>query len=121
MPCRHKLMRLPPHAALWPLLPTSSRRADWEHELIPASAYVDACQARQDADRQEKSAALAREQARLAEIAAAQERTGRLQLRARRTLAAMAALIAAGLGLAIWQYQANAARRVQLEGDAQII
>jgi len=76
VPCRHKLMRLPPHAALWPLLPTSSRRADWEHELIPASAYVDACQAREDADRQEKSAALAREQARLAEIAAPRSAQG---------------------------------------------
>src|SRR5262249_50656144 len=60
-------------------------------------------------------AALVREKERLAEIAAAQERTGRLQLRARRTLVAMAALIVVGLGLAFWQYRASAARQVQLD------
>src|SRR5262249_17420090 len=70
-----------------------ARGADWEREIAPARAYLTACQAREAAEREEKEAALAREQARLAEIAAAQTRTAHLQRRARWTLAAMAVVV----------------------------
>jgi hypothetical protein len=57
----------------------ASRGADWAREIAPARAYLAACAEREIAEREEKEAALAREQNRLAEIAAAQARTARLQ------------------------------------------
>ena len=93
----------------------AARGADWEREIAPARAYLAACQAREAAEREEKEAALAREQARLAEIAAAQTRTAHLQRRARWTLAAIAVLVALGLGTGVWQYRINLARQTQLD------
>jgi hypothetical protein len=91
------------------------RGPDWEREIAPARAYMAACQAREAAEREEKEAALAREQARLAEIAAAQTRTAHLQRRARWALAAIAVVVALGLGAGVWQYRINLARQVQLD------
>ena len=93
----------------------AARGPDWEREIAPARAYLAACQAREAAEREEKEAALAREQARLAEIAAAQARTAQLQRRARWTLAAMAAVVVLGLGAGVWQYRINLARQAQLD------
>jgi WD40 repeat protein len=44
-----------------------SRGLDWQRELAPASAYFIACQAQEEADREQKEAVLAREQAIIAE------------------------------------------------------
>jgi WD40 repeat protein len=93
----------------------AARGADWEREIAPARAYLVACQAREAAEREEKEAALAREQARLAEIAAAQTRTAHLQRRARWTLAAMAVAVVLGLGAGVWQYWINLTRQAQLD------
>src|SRR5215468_629337 len=93
----------------------AARGPDWEREIAPARAYLAACQAREAAEREEKEAALAREQARLAEIAAAQTRTAHLQRRARWTLAAMAVVVVLGLGTGVWQYRTNLARQAQLD------
>src|SRR5262249_2155344 len=51
----------------------SSRGPDWEHPIAPARPYLAACQAREIAERDEREAALTRERARLAEVAATQE------------------------------------------------
>src|SRR5262245_44115447 len=93
----------------------AARGPNWEREIAPARAYLAACLAREAAEREEKEAALAREQARLAEIAAAQTRTAHLQRRARWTLAAMAVLVVLGLGGGVWQYRTNLARQAQLD------
>jgi WD40 repeat protein len=93
----------------------AARGGDWEREIAPARAYLAACQAREAAEREEKEAALAREQARLAEIAAAQTRTAHLQRRARWTLAAMAVVVVLGLGAGVWQYRINLTRQAQLD------
>jgi len=65
--------------------------------------YLAACRAHEEADRQAAEEALVREQRRLAEIAAAQARTTRLQRRTRWTLAVTAVAVGFGLGLGIWQ------------------
>src|SRR5262249_7697776 len=96
-------------------LALAARGADWDREIAPARAYLAACQAREAAEREEKEAALAREQTRLAEIAEAQTRTAHLQRRAHWTLAAMAVVVALGLGAGVWQYRINLARQVQLD------
>jgi WD40 repeat protein len=96
-------------------LTLAARGGDWEREIAPARAYLAACQAREAAEREEKEAALAREQARLAEIAAAQTRTAHLQRRAHWTLAAMALVVALGLGAGLWQYRINLTRQAQLD------
>ena len=70
-------------------------------------AYLAQCRAREAAIRAEKEEALKREQDRLAEIAAAQARTARLQRRARWTLAVFAAFVVAGMGLVYWQHATN--------------
>ena len=93
----------------------AARGADWEREIAPARAYLAACLAREAAEREEKEAALAREQARLAEIATAQTRTAHLQRRAHWTLAAMALVVALGLGAGLWQYRINLTRQAQLD------
>ncbi len=96
-------------------------------------AYLDACRAREDIQRKEKEQALAHEQARLAEIEAAQRniaraqervaaeqaRTARLQRHARIMLAVIAAAVIAGIGLGIVQHQTNVAQKRDL--DAQQI
>src|SRR5262249_56788173 len=89
----------------------AARGGDWEREIAAARAYLAACQAREAAEREEKEAALAREQARLAEIAAAQTRTAHLQRRAPWTPAAVAVLVGLGLRTRVWQYPANLARQ----------
>jgi WD40 repeat protein len=96
-------------------LALAARGLDWEREIAPARAYLAACQAREAAEREEKEAALAREQARLGEIAAAQTRTAHLQRRAHWTLAAMAVVVALGLGAGLWQYRINLTRQAQLD------
>ena len=50
----------------------ASRGPDWAREIAPAGAYLAACAQREVDEREEKEAALAREQKRLAQIAAAQ-------------------------------------------------
>jgi WD40 repeat protein len=77
--------------------------------------YIAACRAREAAERRAKEEALAREQARLAEIAVAQTRTARLQRTARWMLAAMALVVVAGLALGWWQRQVNLAQELELE------
>ena len=59
-----------------------SHGEDWEREMAPASAYLAACQDRQTEELAEKEEAISREQARLADIAAAQAHTKRVQYKA---------------------------------------
>lgn len=109
----HRASRLSDAQAL------KSRGYDWEREIAPASDYLVACQAREDAERQEKGAALEREQARLAEIAAAQAQTTRLQQRARWSLAVFAALVLAGIALVYRQHAANLDLSASLKTNRQ--
>jgi hypothetical protein len=71
----------------------ASRGTDWAREVAPAQAYLAACAQREIAEREEKEAVLAREQERLAEIAAGQARTARLQRITRWAFAAVAGVI----------------------------
>ena len=101
-------------------LPT--RGEDWARHVAPAAGYLAACAEREAAERAEKEAALAREQARLSEIAAAQARTAHLQRRGRWTLAGLAAIVALGLGVGMWQYRTNLERQAQLDqGQATLL
>ncbi len=75
--------------------------------------------ARDDTERADKEVALAREQARLAEIAAAQERTTRLQRRTRWALSGIAVAVAAGLALGWWQI--NLGQRALAEGQVSLL
>jgi hypothetical protein len=116
-----------------------SRGPDWEVEIVPAAAYLAACQAREDAERKEREAALAHEETRLAEIAAAQDERQRAieereaavkreaeaqmaRARARRIIAwgsaAAVALVVLGIfGFAVEQ-QRNSERQVALTAEA---
>jgi WD40 repeat protein len=80
----------------------ASRGADWAREIVPAQAYLTACTQREITEREEKEAALAREQERLAEIAAGQARTARLQRITRWAFAAVGAVILIAGGLVGW-------------------
>jgi WD40 repeat protein len=70
-------------------------------------AYIEASIALREVEKRREEEALAREHARLTEISAAQARTARLQRIAERTLAAVAAAVALGIGLVGWQYKTN--------------
>jgi WD40 repeat protein len=87
-------------------------------------AYLVACRAREETERKDKEAALAREQARLAEIAAAQEkiaveqtRTARMQRTTRWGLGAFTALVAVVGAIAIWQYVDNRQQKAALDQE----
>jgi hypothetical protein len=80
----------------------ASRGPDWAREVAPARAYLAACAKRESDEREEKEATLAREQSRLAEIAAGQARTARLQRIARWTFAAAGAVILIAGGIVGW-------------------
>jgi WD40 repeat protein len=80
----------------------ASRGPDWAREIAPAQAYLAACSQREIAEREEKEAALAREQERLAEIAAGQARTARLQRITRWAFAAVGAVILLAGGIVGW-------------------
>jgi WD40 repeat protein len=91
-------------------------RDDFRKRLGAEGAdYLAACRAREEAERKAKDEALAREQTRLAEVAAAQARTARLQRSARFMLAAMALVVVAGLAAGWWQRQVNLAQGIELE------
>jgi hypothetical protein len=117
-----------------------SRGPDWEVEIVPAAAYLAACQAREDAERKEKEAALAHEEARLAEISAAQnerqsaieEREAALKraaeaqkarARARRIIswgtAAAVILVVLGVSGFALQQQQNSERQALLRAEAE--
>jgi WD40 repeat protein len=76
-------------------------------------SYIEAGIALREALRRQEEAALAREHARLAEIAAAQARTARIQRVARGALGGVAILMLAVLGNVLWQ-QHDTARREML-------
>src|SRR5262249_50264144 len=80
----------------------ASRGADWGREIAPASAYPAPSAQRETAEREEKEAVLAREQERLAEIAAGQARTARLQRATRWAFAAAAAVLLIAGGIIGW-------------------
>src|SRR5262249_5668238 len=65
--------------------------------------FIEASIALREVRRRQEAEALAREHARLAEIAAAQARTARLQRIARRALAGVGVLILAMLGYVVWE------------------
>jgi WD40 repeat protein len=91
-------------------------RPDFRKRLGEIGAsYLDACQAREDSERREKEEALAREQMRLAEVAAAQVRTARMQRMARWALAAIAVVVVAGLAVVALLYRQLGTQRVALE------
>jgi hypothetical protein len=78
-------------------------------------AYLVACRAREEAERISKEEALAREEARLAEIAAAQGRTARLQRMRTWALAAVGAVVLLGIGGVSWQQFRLAERQRALD------
>ncbi len=89
-----------------------------------AAAYLAACRGREETERQEKEAALAREQARLAEIARAQERvaaeqarTAHVQRNVRFMLVATALAVIAGIGAGLWQHRTNLAQKMDLDRE----
>jgi WD40 repeat protein len=65
--------------------------------------YLIACRGREDAERREKEKALAREEARLAEMALAQARTARMQRVRTWALATIGVVVAVGVGAVSWQ------------------
>jgi len=88
------------------------------------SAYLAACRAREETERRDKEAALAREQARLAEIAAAQDRiaaeqarTASLQRKGRWTLRVASVVVVAMFALAGWFYVSNRQQKTALDRE----
>jgi WD40 repeat protein len=77
--------------------------------------YLAACRAREEKERQEKEAALAREKTRLSEIAAAQARTARFQRIEMWTLAATAVLVVLGLVWILYQRNDNLALQSSIQ------
>jgi hypothetical protein len=65
--------------------------------------------------RREREAALAQKEARLVEIAVAQERTERLQRRVQRALAGIAALVVVGISAVLWQQSRLNEQRIALD------
>jgi WD40 repeat protein len=100
----HRGSRLADAQALAP------RGPDWAREIAPARAYLAACAAREAAEREEKEAALKREQEQIA-------RTRKLQRRVGWALAAIAMLIVTAVGLVSWQYSANLKLAASLKTD----
>ena len=93
-------------------------REDFHRRLgEEGNAYLAACRAREEAEHREKEAALAREQARLAEVAAAQARTARTQRLARWSLAIAGGAVVIGLGLGAWQRSINLALQSSLDSQ----
>jgi hypothetical protein len=90
-------------------------REDFGRRLGPDGiAYVAVCRVREQAELQEREAALTREQARLAEIVAAQARTSRLQRIVAVGLAAVILVVAVGGGVVWWQRQTNLRQAAEL-------
>jgi WD40 repeat protein len=79
------------------------------------AAYLAACRARDEAERQAREEALAHEQARLAEIAAAQARRARWQRVATWAIGVVAAVVAIGIGAVVWQQVRLDARQAALD------
>jgi WD40 repeat protein len=91
-------------------------RPDFRKRLGEIGAsYLDACKAREDSERRAKEEALAHEQMRLAEVAAAQIRTARMQRMARWALAAIAVVVVCGLAAVALLYRQLGTQRVALE------
>jgi hypothetical protein len=100
----------------------SSRGAGWAREVAPAQAYLTACTQRETAEREEKEAAILREQERLAEIAAGQACTARLQRITRLAFAAVGAVIliaGATVGYLQWDKARQLARQELALAHAQ--
>src|SRR5262249_47610512 len=95
----------------------ASRGPDWGRELAPARAYLAACTQREIDEREEKEAALAREQERLAEIATSQARTARLQRVTRWAFGAVGAVILVAGGIVGW-LQWDKGRQLKTKEDA---
>jgi WD40 repeat protein len=83
-------------------------REDFHRRLgEEGNAYLAACRTREEAERREKEEALAREQARLKEIAVAQARTARNQKVARWSLGLAGLAVLAGFAGGLWQRYTN--------------
>jgi len=98
-------------------------RLDFAADLSEeARDYLAACRARGEAERRDKEEALAREAARLSEIAAAQARTGRFQRGVRWALAVIAAVVGIGIGAVGWQqYRLAAGQRALDERQVNLL
>ena len=91
-------------------------RRDFRDRLGPDGvAYLAACDDLERREREQKEIALRQEELRLAEIAAAQTRTARLQRSARTALGILAAVVILGLGLIGWQQSRLGAASVVVE------
>jgi hypothetical protein len=85
------------------------------------AAYLAACREREDMERKEREEALAREEARLAEITVAQARAARFQRRARWSLMALAVLaVIVAIGLVLGVRQLNARQRALDEANVNL-
>jgi WD40 repeat protein len=86
----------------------ASRGADWARQIAPAQAYLATCAQREMAEREEKEAALARDQAQVAEIKEKIAATSRLQRRFSWALIAATMLLAAlAAGVALSQRETS--------------
>jgi hypothetical protein len=79
--------------------------------------FISLSSAREDAERKQREEALARDEARVAEIKAGQERTARLQWITRWAFAAVGAVIISA-GLSIWWLQWDKARQLTRQENA---
>jgi WD40 repeat protein len=77
--------------------------------------FIALSSAREESERKEREEALARDEARVAQIKAGQERTARLQRTARWTLAATALAVVIGLAAGLWQHEINRTQKLELD------
>jgi WD40 repeat protein len=77
--------------------------------------FIALSSAREESERKEREDALARDEARVAQIKASQERTARLQRTARWTLAATAIAVVVGLAAVLWQQWINLTQKLELD------
>jgi WD40 repeat protein len=77
--------------------------------------FIAISSAREESERKEREEALARDEARVAQIKAGQERTARLQRTARRTIAATALAVVVGLAAGLWQHEINVTQKLELD------
>jgi WD40 repeat protein len=77
--------------------------------------FIALSSAREESERKEREEALARDEVRVAQIQAGQERTARLQRTARWTLAATALAVVIGLAAGLWQHEINRTQKLELD------
>jgi WD40 repeat protein len=83
--------------------------------------FIALSSAREESERKERGEALARDEARVAQIKAAQERTARLQRTARWTLTATALVVVIALAVAVRQGEINHMQKLELDQERSLL